>query len=256
MKIVPPPSDAALNDSAIRYFLSDEELDAVRDASHWIAIDQPVRDPVSAAAKINIFLIALWIVRPTLTHVSIRVQQAPDGGRVSRMVDRFQWIKDQLHADLDEAHLAAARDLLPGLFAVYAARARLKNALSLTFRGCISTDWQSSFICFAAAVEGLLTHAQTPGLTSRLADAYSKLLDHYGSRGPSHREMFIRLYNVRSDVIHGRAYKRESSLSNLTDLTDFSNALRELWRVVLVHEDVRTNLEQDDAARAEFFASL
>jgi len=256
MCIVGPLTDFPWDDRAIAYFLSEEERETARAADHWIAIQQPSHDIVSASAKINAFLVCLWVVRPTLTHVSMRFEQTPDGLSVSRVLERFQWIKDQLYSDLRDEHLDGVSGLLPKLLAVYERRSRLKNALLLTFRGCISKDWQSAFICFAAAVEGLLVHAGDSGLIQQLADAYGKLVCRYGTESRDVETRFVRLYNVRSLVVHGRAYQRERSSDNLTDLTEFSNLLRQLWRIVLENDEVRESLEQDDEGRAGFFATL
>jgi len=254
--IVRPPADFPWNDRAITYFLSEEEQENAKAADHWIAIQQTSHDIVSASAKINAFLICLWMIRPTLTHVSMRFEQTPDGLNVSRVLERFQWIKDQLYSDLANEHIDSAGKVLPKLLTVYETRSCLRNALVLTFRGCISKDWQSAFICFAAAVEGLLIHAKNSGLTQQLANAYEKLVCRYGNESQDAYNRFVRLYNVRSQVVHGRAYVRERSTVNLTDLTEFSNVLRQLWRIVLENDEVRERLEQDDEGRARFFAML
>jgi hypothetical protein len=254
MRIIRPPTDFRWDTDSARYFLSEEERENARSSDHWIEIDQPSHDTASAASKINMFLIALWVVRPSLTHVSMRFEQGPDGLSIVRILERFQWIKDQLHPDIKQEHLASARAIVPALLRIHEERGRLSNALSLTFRGCISKDWQSSFICFAAALEGLLNYGRSVGVTERLANAYSKLLARYGESAPDDRQRFTKLYNVRSEIVHGRAYERESSLRNLTDLTDCSDLLRKVWRIVLEHEPVLEVLEQDDTVREVFFS--
>lgn len=256
MRISSRPTDCPWDAEAARYFLSEEERASAQASDHWIEIDQPSHDTASAAAKINMFLIALWIVRPSLTHVSMRFEQGPDGLNVMRVLERFQWIKDQLHPDVKQEHLASVRAMVPALLRVHERRGRLSNALSLTFRGCISKDWQSSFICFSAALEGLLNYGRGGGVTERLATAYSKLLARYGESGSDDRQRFANLYNVRSAIVHGRAYERESSTRNLVDLTAGSDLLRKVWRIVLEHEAVLEMLEEEDTARQTFFASL
>lgn len=254
LQIVRQPTDFPWGAERTRYFLSQEEQESARASDHWMEIDQPAQDTTSAAAKINIFLISLWIVRPTLTHVSMRFEQTPDGLKIARVLERFQWIKDQLHPNVEDEHLASVRAMVPSLFRIYEARGRLSNAVSLTFRGCISRDWQSSFICFSAALEGLLNYGRGRGLTERLASAYAKLQDRYGEGSRDDHETFTRFYNVRSEIVHGRAYERESSTRNLVDLAGCSDLLRRVWRIVLEHDDVLERLEQDDFAREDFFS--
>lgn len=256
MRIVPAPSDLIWDDPGSRYVLSEEERETARASHHWLELDQPAHDTTSGSAKINAFLIALWVVRPSLTHVSVRFEKGPDGLRVVRVLERFQWIKDQLHPDIRDEDLASVRATLPALLQVYEERGRLRNALSLTFRGCISKDWQSSFVCFSAALEGLLGCGDPVDIPKNLSIAYEKLIGRYGSTTNVDREEFTRLYRVRSEIVHGRAYLRESSTANLEDLTGCSNVLRAVWRVVLHYDEVRRQLEQDDSGRRSLFAAL
>jgi hypothetical protein len=256
LRIVRQPRDFTWDAEGTRYFLSQEEQESARTTDHWIEIDQPAHDKTSAAEKINIFLVSLWIVRPSLTHVSLRFEQTPDGLKVFRVLERFQWIKDQLHPDVEGKHLASVRAMVPSLLRICEARGRLRNALSLTFRACISKDWQSSFVCFSAALEGLLNYDRGRGLTERLASTYAKLLARYGEGSNDDHHTFTRLYNVRSEIVHGRAYERESSTRNLVDLAGCSDLLRRVWRIVLEHDDVLERLEQDDSVRQDFFSRL
>jgi hypothetical protein len=256
MRIIRQPTDFPWDAEGTRYFLSEEERDNARASDHWIEIDQPAHDITSAAAKINTFLIALWVVRPSLTHAALRFEQGPDGLTIVRILERFQWIKDQLHPDVKEEHLASVRAMVPALLRIYEQRGRLSNALTLTFRGCISRDWQSSFICFSAALEGLLNYGRSGGITERLATAYARLLARYGQSTGDDRQAFTTLYNVRSEIVHGRAYERELSTRNLVDLAGCSDLLRKVWRIVLEHDDVLERLEQDDTARRDFFSNL
>lgn len=255
LRIVPAPNDFRWDVEGARYFLSEDERETARAAAHWIEIDQLGDDKTSAAAKINAFLIGLWIVRPTLTHVAIRFENGPDGVSVSRMLDRFQWIKDELHPDLREEHLARVRTLVPGLLRILGDRGRLNNALTLTFRGCVSIDWQSSFVCFAAALEGLLNYESHGGITQRLAANYCNLVTRYDAGSAKDHSAFVNLYNVRSEIVHGRAYERESSVRNVEELAACSQVLRRVWRVVLEHEEVREALEGDDTDRARLLAA-
>ncbi|MEK7362678.1 MAG: hypothetical protein AAB016_01765, partial [candidate division NC10 bacterium] len=153
--------------------------------------------------------------------------------------------------DLDEV----ARILAP-LRAVYATRRRLKNALALTFRGCVAYDWQSAFISFSAAAEAILTYSSKPGLTDRLAKSYVTLVGAGRLGRKSAYDRFKRMYSVRSDIVHGRAYDRKHPSRNLADLVEFSDILRQLWKVVLESPKVRSALEGDDRKRQKFLLKL
>jgi hypothetical protein len=140
---------------------------------------------------------------------------------------------------------------------IYIARQRLRNALVLTFRGCVSSDWQSAFICFAAAAESLLTYSSKPGLTKRLGETYAALAGRESQVTSSAASAdFARLYSIRSDIVHGRAYGRVDERQNLDHLRAFSDILRGLWRIVIGSDATRRALEENDQGRETFFKAL
>jgi hypothetical protein len=235
-------------------FLSRDEREQCRETCHWLSLSQPAHHELSTRASLNAFLIALWVARPTPTHVPLRFEEAESGVRtVARVHDRFQWVRGQAREDIRTHDLATVKAILSPLRSVYTARLRLRNALGLTFRGCVASEWQSAFVCFAAAMEALLTYSHEPRLTE-LADAYARLV------GPDDgidetRTAFKRLYAIRSDIVHGRASDRSAPSQNVADLAAFSDLLRRLWRAVLESQELRAVLESDDGQRKEFFVS-
>ena len=240
-----------------KYALSDEERERCREVEHWLVLTHARNDHLSTKAKINSFLLALWIVRPTQTHVPFRFETTESGLRqVARVLDRFQWVEGQEEDEAEDKHLDYVTLILAPLRRVLAHHRRLKNALALTFRGCVASGWQSAFICFLAAAEAILTYSQAAGLPDRLARTYAKLTSAYGASNKSARNEFGRLYSVGSAIIHGRAYDRQNGPQNLRDLADFADMLRQLWKVVLESPKVRSALEGDDRQRQNFFLKL
>lgn len=240
-----------------KYALSEEERDRCREAEHWLSFTHTQRDELSVRAKVNSFLLALWIVRPTQTHVPFRFEKAESSFRlVARFLDRFQWVEGETTDEIRNRDLDEVTRILTPLRAAYVARCRLKNALALTFRGCVASEWQSAFICFSAAAEAILTYSPRLGLIDRLAKSYAKLVSTSVSAAESAEKQFKRLYSVRSGIVHGRAYDRNHPSRNLSDLAEFSDILRRLWRVVLESEEIRVALEEDDRARQSFFLKL
>lgn len=240
-----------------KYWLSDEERDRCREADHWLVISHARSDELSAREKMNSFLLALWIVRPTQTHVPFRFETAESGFRLAaRVLDRFRWVEGQTADKIRDGDLDEVTRILTSFRAVYTARRRLKNALALTFRGCVASVWQSAFICFSAAAEAILTYSPRSGLTDRLAKSYAKLVGTSRSGVESAERRFKRLYSIRSDIVHGRAYERSHTSRHLGDLSEYSTVLRQLWGVVLESEKIRTALEGDDRQRQNFFLKL
>ena len=258
MWIRPGSAYAGYDKAGVASRLSEKERIECRETAHWLTFVRSAHDALSARASLNAFLIALWIVRPTLTHAALRFEEGPDGDpEIFRILERFRWIKGYVAGSVKDGDLDLLKKLMPATQDIYLARGRLRNALVLTFRGCVSSEWQSGFVCYAAAMEALLTYSRDRGLTSRLLDAYSKLATRFGKKGAKvTADEFLRLYAVRSDIVHGRAYDRPAGRPNLDDLAAFASLLRQLWKIVLTSQTVRGALESDDMSRAEFFASL
>lgn len=242
--------------SEFKHFLSDQELNECREVEHWLTIIHARSDFLSVKEKMNSFLMALWIVRPTQTYVPLRFEMAESFRSAARVLDRFRSIEGQFFDEIEDEHLEVVRGILGPLRAIYSIGSRLRNALVLTFRGCVASAWQPAFICFAAAAETLLTYSREPGITDRLAESYAKLITTSRTGRESAKDHFRRLYSVRSDIIHGRAYDRKDPRGNLANLTEFSDILRQLWRIVLESAKVRAALEGDDRHRQNFLLKL
>jgi hypothetical protein len=232
-------------------FLSTEELKLCRETEHWLSVSQPVHYELSAAEAVNAFLIALWVIKPTFTHVPLRFVEMPQERTAVRLLDRMQWIEGHAAHGIATGDLTAVSEVLGPLRDVYLERRRLRSALTLTFRGCISKDWQVGFVCFSAAAEAMLTYAADRGVTNRLAMSYAKLTAAPEIIAAS--ELFKRLYGIRSDIVHGRSYDRKLTERNLHELAEFADVLRKMWIAVLRSSDLRTQLEGDDEQRRQFF---
>lgn len=238
-------------------FLSAEEIEECRSIGHWLEVNQDLYDEVSVRVRMNCFLLALWLVQPTRTYLAMRFEEIENGEHLaSRILERFQWIEGYVAEELSSPDIERVRIVLPLLLNVYGASRRLRNALILTFRARVSTDWQSSFICLTAAAEALLTYSQGPGLVGRLADAFARLT---GSSDPDRRvqnQYFKRLYSVRSKIMHGRAHDRRNGEANLSDLAAMGDAIRLLWGRILESPEVMSALDADDHSRSDLFNGL
>jgi len=234
-------------------FLSKEERDACKETPHWLYFLRAVSDELSPAAAVNSLLLALWIARPTATHSPVRFVQTPSEFSTVRVLDRFQWVPGAVADSITDADLDVVANTLPPLRDVYVSGGRLRNAIVLTFRGCVSVDWQSAFVCFIAAAEAMLTYSDKPGVTERLANAYGRLVAKSASDRKVAAQRFRKVYAVRSDIAHGRSHDRNRSKRNLVDLAECSDLIRSLWRIVLESEHIRRALERDDTGRQSFF---
>jgi hypothetical protein len=230
----------------------------IQEARHWLSFQQQPQDVLKAAEKVNVFLLALWIVVPTRTQVRVhfKFEEDPKEAIPTCHHDRFQWQKHGVREQVETQHLEQASGYIPGITNIYTARKRLRNALHLTFTGCQSKHWQVAYVCFSAAAEAILTYDTAPGITRRLSKSFACLTqEEKVERDTAYRE-FRRLYGVRSDIMHGRAAKCRCATQNLKCLAKFSDMLRELWQTVLSSPETIESLERCDDHRKEFFGNL
>jgi hypothetical protein len=233
-------------------------MDELASVSHWLSFEQSQTEVLTPKEKLNIFLLALWLVVPTKTQPKFRFELPRKSGsgklsKFARLLDRFQWIGPQAKDKVETKHLGQMPRYVEAMIAVYTARKRLRNCLVLTLRGCKTIDWQVAIVCFSAAAEGLLTYEKGLGLTNRLAKSYACLVESTKLGRDRAFRAFSHSYDVRSDIIHGRATHRRGPKKNLREAARFSDLLRRLWRAILVSNVVWSELEKDDAGRKTWF---
>lgn len=241
-----------------KYALSEEEWDRCRTLKHWLFFTHSRSELLSAKAKMNAFLLSLWIARPTRNSIPLRFDISQSGRvrTVSRVLERFQRIEGHVEEHVRSIDLATVATLILPLREIAGSRGRLKNALALTLRACVASDWQSAIVCFAAAAETILTYSSGPGLTKRLARAYARLVSADLTLTGDTEQLFERLYRVRSAIVHGRAHDRVNQSENLETLALHADAIRRLWSSVLRSPNVRAALDGTDEQRAALFESM
>jgi hypothetical protein len=207
----------------------------------------------------NLVLLALWLVKPTKTHVAFRFHLGHEAAAVEkwrqRVLDRFAWVSGVTLNNFDDRDLRVAATYYPMLHDVCCARGRLNNALILTATGCWSHQWQAALISYAAAAEALLTYSTAPGITHRLATSYACLVETETARRDAAYGEFRALYSVRSDVMHGRTHNVPPS-DRLPFLARFQKLLRTVWWVALSSSKLIALLEDSDAQREAYFLPL
>jgi len=235
----------------------DAEKKQVEGVTHWLSFDQQPADRLVPREKVNIFLLALWVAVPTKTHVRVRFEFQKDSLQPLATCDhnRFHWTEGHPKDKVESDHLEQASSYIPRIRSIYLAHKRLRNALHLTFAGCISIHWQVAFICFSAAAEAIVAYAKDR-IGHRLSMAFACLTQHEKEeRDAAYRE-FLRLYYVRSDIMHGRAAHRSDFGKNRRELAKLTDILRELWQAVFSSPRTLEALERDDDYRKEFFENL
>jgi hypothetical protein len=237
----------------INQFVSKDELDRLRDASHWLEFTHDTVELISDGELANLFLLSLWLRRETRTQAPFRfVVDSSDGSeRYVRMLDRFAWIRGEMYDAFETSDLEAVSRYLPELRGFCAARERLNNALVLTLSGCWSNHWQTALSCHAAALETLLTYSRGPGITRRLATSYACIVEAAPATRSSAFTDFEQLYSIRSDITHGRTHLVDAG-HRLIFMKRLSQALRSIWVKVIESRALAQALEGDDGKREAY----
>lgn len=205
-------------------FISAEEKDRCRETRHWLFFSRRAHAPFSAASHVNAFLLALWIVRPTPTHAAIRFERSPDGEyHAVRLLDRFQWIPDYVSSDVGTEHLSRASDLFTHIRDAYVKGGRLRNALVLAYRGCVSKEWQPAALSFGAALATLLRNSPNKPVLDDLSVTLARLRVTADELDP---ETVRDTYRTALNIMEGDCEERGAADDNLAKLAQLSQALR------------------------------
>ncbi len=241
--------------------LGQTEQQNVSSTRHWLTFEWYDGAEPSPGEIANLVLLALWVVKPTKTHIAFRFHLEhheptnPWKDSTCQLLDRFVWWKGASHDELDDQDLKLAANYYSVLRGLHIASGRLNDAMILTLTGCWSHRWQVAMICHAAAAEAILTYSTKPGITKRLSTSYACLVEtHTTLRDAAYRE-FYSLYSVRSDIMHGRT-NNILVADRRPLLARFEEVLRRLWRVVVVSPSLVNVLEGPDTQREAYFLKL
>lgn len=228
-------------------------------ADHWLTVEWSPGEIPGPAEAVNLTLLSLWLAEPTKARVEFRfcvaTDPAADPGSMTHLLDQFQWTPGGASTAVTDSNLADASSFYEPLCQITRDNSRLLNALALTLKGCMSVQWQPAFICYATAIEALLTFSRARGLTRKLSLAFACLLATASIDRDVHFRRFLSLYDKRSRIIHGS----EGGIPHadrLPLLIEMGDALRLLWNNVLDDPAKISALESPDAARMTFFMKL
>ena len=180
-----------------------------------------------------------------------------DDNSISRQLDRFQFNRIDINENYFNLHNLENVNIYYNSFCRGIRKnKRLYIAQLNTFMGCQAYHWQVAFLLYSAAFEALLNYKRGYGLTKRLAKTNACLMESTKYERDSLFKKFEKLYDIRSDLMHGKQRKSRRDNGNLIKLSELSSLLRHLWQKILIDKDLQTTLEADDNIRKEFFERI
>ncbi len=250
-----------LQNNASTYLLSPAEINSIDCSSDYaLRFEQLPTDSIKhPQAKINIFLLALWLAQPSTAVVNFYFcsQTNPEAYEPVRLIERQKNTEHDLKRVVTQQDLEKASALYAKLKVRLERHGRLENALHMTFSAFLPSSPVVAIICFSSAAEVLLVHGKDHwGVTKRLATAYACLT----KKDPVQRQKayckFLSLYRSRGDIVHGRMQSLVKNDENESNLYRWSQAIRNLWLSILEGTDIVERLEEDDHHRNKFFRSI
>lgn len=227
------------------------------EVSHWLVFETSEGAEPSGALA-NLFLLALWLARPTRTHIAFRFEIGKEAAEtyttMARLYDRFEYVKGSTDAKFNDADLVKASAMFQQLLTIQS-DTRLFMAQIITLNACWQFHWHAAIVLFASATETLLTYSEAPGLTKRLAVAYACLLHTAKRDRDAAFSDFRECYKTRSDVVHGRGLNIPKA-DRLAKVVRWQSLLRSLWVHVLQNPSLILILNGDDAHREAYIAPV
>jgi len=253
--------DLPIHLEKFKKILSEVEIQRLSACPFWLVFRPSAESNLQPAAILFVFQFLLWLVVPTRTQIEFRFIST-DGAdptlanRAFRILDQFHWLEKIVQERVSTGHLEEIRRYTDNLLWIVTSSERLLNSLQLTYSGITSLMWQARFICFSATMEGLLTYSSEPGIAKRLAGSFACLVDRDPERRLRLYHEFRRLYDIRSDIAHGRANHLKQPEKNIEELIAYENLVRLLWKSILAEPTTARELEKPDKHRRTFIHSL
>ena len=232
-----------------RQGLSEVDQQYCRLEDHWLILDHDQSAELKPSEVMNLFLISLWLSKPTRTFLAYRFGTQPSGD-VVRLLDRFQWVDVTQDLEITDTDLQRASEYLRLLRETVVSSPRMKAALLLTLQGRMAKQWQVAFVCLTSAAEALLVYSDARNrLVKRLGLAYAVLVADSSQEVAGLRDRFRTLYRVRSKIVHEGAYRRDGATQNLKDLAEFEGLLRRLLEKILTDQEICDAIKGNNTAR-------
>jgi hypothetical protein len=232
--------------------LAGYEKEEVKWSSYCFILNEKKPKDLTYSEAINTLLLAFWIFSPTKTHC--KYEFGPDS-KFSRLMDRFQYNSKDIHKEnYDINDLNIVKKYYSKLIGINRRRGRLLHAYHFTFFGSLTINASVAYALYSSAFEAILTYSEKFGITKRLATSYACLLKKKRKERDVLYRQFLKIYDVRSDIMHGRRKKIKKDYY-LVRLKNIIDALRSVWKVILIDNNLIKTLEKGDTFRETFFAS-
>ena len=198
---------------------------------------------------IHLFLFCLWVVHYTRTNVRY-VLVPPIGHQTAlhRVCGYHRSARERSRSRIYTSDLQQIRSLLPISASIYGKKHRLATALFFTHIMKTQDRWATALLAGANAIEALFSKNTKGGQTFPVSRRMGAFLENAKSRQVSIGRRMLRLYNRRSELVHGRYTlnigDEKQAKTQLGYVFQIENLLRRCWGKILTDETIRGKFQK------------
>ena len=245
-------------------YLTDKDIKKYSLTLYWLSISGDFTN-FEIETQIIFFQLALWILIPTKTVIPFMTNfneiYVP-------LYQRFQHNPEYSMQICDLIIIKEMGKNFSKIYNIYIKYKKVNLAMLYTFDSCLLRNWDASFVLMVTAFESILCHKAhickleqkrlNWGLTKKLSWTYAILSENDNSKRQSAFEGFRYVYEIRSDLVHGKTIKNKYKKGNinLKKLAKCRDMLRKLWQVILNSEEIIENLSGNDKMRKDYFKRI
>ncbi len=249
MRIVMPLFDFVYEDSqefvfgdgryALRRFVADDEIPQIDGLSkldiqymkmeYWALVAEDP-DVDRYKQEVNILLLSFKIYK--LARPFMKYHLCKEDTRLClRINETMQYIlPEKSTRQISFSDLVIINNGFSNLLKMDAVSNRTHNALYFLYRGFFSKKWMDAFVFLMIAIESLFSKEEPGEATKTICSRVSKFLD---SKPRCEYKNIQNLYNIRSQIVHGKIEANDKPRDDLTQLHDLEYVVTECMKKIL-----------------------
>lgn len=213
--------------------------------------------------EVQLFLMSLWLANYSGTYIQFLLLDPPEWfnsfPREIRICDHYFYVTDKVQSKISIKDLEDSKSYLESLSKIFGREDRLGGSINFTHAANTTIRWQVGFINSMAAIEAMLSSDNRRRMTRILCTRLACFIGDDDEKKNYYYEKINKLYDVRSELIHGK-YKPNirsgiRSEENLDLLYDLQQLLVKCWIKILTDSNILSMFDNKES-RNEFLNEL
>ena len=214
----------------------------------WV-IETNKRNSLNISEEINLILIAIKIFFRKSTYAKYRICK-DNILKCRRLTEAQSFTDTESYEPLEYSDLGKIDYGFECLKEMRSISNRTYNALYFLYRGFYSYQWRDSYIFLICVIESLFSKNTAGGNTNKICKRVSRFIDDI-----NYNEDKIRnIYNLRSDLIHGRITLDDKSENNIKKVSELEDLVIRIVEKIL-NEKIYLHYQSDEN-RSKYLGNL